>query len=327
MSPPADEPNDRDAILARRAIFLSTALAALHCGPRDQPVDPPATSSTAATASAHPSATARSPVPALRPFQEVKEKAPPRELPAELDEQEKAQLGALDGKLSAQLAAIEKLWTNIPGCDAADPGCRQSWRDAGDRLREIYDNTRSRGFGGCGGAVGRTASVASRQAAHQAYVEALVQELEAHMIAVAQSFTPQGEQAWRKLEANAKKPPPMPCLSPCAMPEVNELSQSVSFAKNESKLDAQLSKSALDAVVASYKSNTKPSRIVVRGHASPNETNPEELAKARAKVVAEHLVQAGVPKDKVTTKSFGSSYRIGDPQRFTHERVDFQAAR
>ncbi len=336
-----DDDSDRDAILARRALLLSTALAAFSCGAPENPdrgsststsVAPTTTtiatgaSSASATASEQPKAM---PAP-LSPWKEVLAAAPARGKPPGVSGAEDERLGYLEQQLDREYGAVQALWEHPPACDANAPECKATWREVGEKLKAIYDATRVWGFGSCGGASGGTGSVAARSRAHSEYVKSLVGRLEAHLDAIAAAFSPQGEQVYRKIQANASEPPPMPCLSPCAMPEVNELSQSISFAPDSSAIDAApSSKSALDLVVSMYKSNRKPSNIVVRGHADPREKNPKELATARAKAAAEWLVKAGIPRGNVLTKSFGVDYPIASGATADaadrNRRVDFEA--
>jgi nitrous oxide reductase len=90
----AGEDNDRESILARRAVFVTTALAALGCS--SQSGGPTATTGTGtatstatatATATAAPTSSASVAPGALRPWAEVRSGAPPIEvapsLPAE----------------------------------------------------------------------------------------------------------------------------------------------------------------------------------------------------------------------------------------------------
>lgn len=334
MSPNDDDPSDRDAILARRALLLSTALAAFSCGsPRDQSPQPeqPATGTTTATATASASSAPNVSLPAPLPaWKDTMAKAPPLDIPASVDGKERDQLGWLEKRAAEQYEAIRGLWEAVPRCDATLPDCRPSWRKAGEQLKAILDLTRVRGFGGCGGANGETATVVRRRSAHDRYQQALLADLQAHVRKTAAAFGPLAEQEWLKLEANANKVPPMPCLSPCPMPEVQSLLGHVPFSKNASKVgpDEPLMKSSLDAMVQIYKGNRAKSKIVVRGHASPSEDKPAELAAARAKAVADWLVKAGIPKDSVVTKSFGAELpieRADSDLASENQRVDFEA--
>jgi outer membrane protein OmpA-like peptidoglycan-associated protein len=327
------DPIDRNAILARRALLVSTALAALSCSSPDGPTTLTPTSSTAqVSGSAVASATATSQPGAPMPtWEEVSKNAPPRGIPKAAGALERQQLEWFERSLDEDYASVKAVWQGIPDCDAADPDCRGKWRELGQRAKAMYDATRGPMIGGCGGANGETASLNARKTAHHKFLTSLIVDAERHASDRAKSFSPQGEQEWLKLMANAKQPPPMPCLSPCPMPEVASIRNSVAFAKDKgtpSATDAEL-KQILDGIVAAHKANRKPSKIVVRGHADPREANPAELALARAKAIADLLVKGGVPKTSIDTAAFGAEYPIENgatPEgAASNQRVDFEA--
>lgn len=334
-----DDAGDREAILARRAALLSTALAAFACSsPRDPTTEPSgtgvATSTATVVATTETSAKPKGQLPPpLRAWSDVLAKAPPRGIPPNASAAERRMLEYQEQALTGDYDVIKAVWEKIPACDAADPGCRPTWREEGERAKAMFDGLRMGpgGFGGCGGAQGETATLTQRAAAHRRYLETLMQEVEAHLTATAEAYSAQGNQEWQKILSNAKKPPPMPCLSPCAMPEVQQLLQSVSFAKGDATLKPTeaATKSMLEAVVGGYKGNRGKSKIVVRGHASPDEPKPAELAQARAKAVADWLIGAGIPKDRIEVKSYGADApveRNDDEARASlNRRVDFEA--
>jgi outer membrane protein OmpA-like peptidoglycan-associated protein len=79
---------------------------------------------------------------------------------------------------------------------------------------------------------------------------------------------------------------------------------------------------ALEGLKASVGPNFASARIVVRGHASSDEAKPDELARARAQVVIDALVKAGVPKSQLVLESFGTTYpATREPEG--NRRVDF----
>ncbi len=330
------DPVDRDAILARRALFLTTALAAVHCAaPHDGGVAPSAsaTATGSPTATATPSATsARDAPPKLPPFAEVVSGAPPLGVPAGIKEAEKQRLVYLEADVKRDLEALRLVWERAPSCDAAAPDCRPEWRELGAFAKALYEQTRAPFFGGCGATAGETASLTARRAAHNRYVTELIARVEQHLTAVAASFSPQGEQEWLRLMANAKKPPPMPCLSPCAMPDVSAVLAHVPFARDQSALrkDDPTMKAALEQALGVHKAQRKPAKLIVRGHADAGEKDAVELAKARAKGVAEHLISQGLAKDRVEWVGLGVDYPIertdrGD-DRPENRRVDFDVA-
>jgi outer membrane protein OmpA-like peptidoglycan-associated protein len=326
-----DESADREAILARRAIFLSTALAALHCGAPDERAEVEASTTTTSEASASTSNGKPGVVPPRSaPWDEVVEQAPPRGIPASVSEAERRQLQWLEQRLDAEYGAIREVWEASPDCDAAAPDCRPRWREVGDKAKKMFDATRGPLAGRCMTPPGETGTVEARRRAHQAYLQKLLERVEAHLGAVAAAFSPQGEQEWLKILSNAKKPPPMPCLSPCAQPDISGILDNVLFGKDDATPPAADTAKAgtLSRVVSQYKANTKPAKLVVRGHADPGEQKPAELAAARAKAVADWLAKEGVPKNRIETRSLGTDLPVGradtEDGRANNRRVDFE---
>ena len=92
---------------------------------------------------------------------------------------------------------------------------------------------------------------------------------------------------------------------------------------------APVEQELLEAVVGGYKGNRGKSKIIVRGHASADEPKPAELAQARAKAVAEWLIGAGIPKDRIEIRSYGADAPIerndDETKASMNRRVDFEA--
>lgn len=238
---------------------------------------------------------------------------------------EKQQFEWLETQLTSEYEAVRAVYTGAPSCDAADPSCRATWREIGNKAKAMYDATRGPMVGGCGSANGETASLLGRRNHHRQYLLRLIGEAEQHLTDTAAAFSAQGEQEWRKLMANAKQVPPMPCLSPCPMPEVRAILHSIPFAEGTSAFASQdRAKATLKTLATDFKSNSKPARIVVRGHADASEPKPAELALARAKAVAAELVAAGVDKASVETFSYGSELPIARGSSGDNRRVDFE---
>jgi outer membrane protein OmpA-like peptidoglycan-associated protein len=321
--------SDLEAILARRALLVSTALAALSCGSPEGPTSEAPTSATATAMSSHSAVAATSssakPPAALASWDEVVKAAPPRGIPASMTGLEKQQFEWLEQQLTAEYDAIRAVYTGAPDCDAADASCRASWREVGNKAKAMYDATRGRGFGGCGSANGETASLLGRRNQHRHYLEKVIADAEQHLTDTAASFSAQGEQEWRKLMANAKQVPPMPCLSPCPMPDVRAIMNSIPFAAGSGTLGPQdPAKATLKSLATDFKTNRKPARLVVRGHADATEPKPAELALARAKAVAAELIAAGVDKATIETFSYSSDLPLERGSSDANRRVDFE---
>lgn len=329
VSPHDDDPSDRDAIIARRALLLSTALAALSCsssGEGTAPPDPPGIAGTS-----QPSTTTKVRLPApLPPWAEIAAKIPPRTVPASVDAKERQRLESIEKESETKYQALQALWTSVPSCDPTQPPCRPAWQTASERLKALLDVMRDPLIAPCDTESGRTATVIGRRNAHSQYIQSLMLQFKEHLRATATAFGPLAEQQWQKLEADALKPPPMPCLSPCPLPEVQSILDTFLFAKNVATLDGNdpMVKLRIETIVKLFQSNRAKSKIVVRGHAEATEDNPVELAAQRAKSVTELLVLAGVSKGLAVTKSFGADLPLAHPTEADvlseNRRVDFE---
>ena len=93
------------------------------------------------------------------------------------------------------------------------------------------------------------------------------------------------------------------------------------FSSFEAKLSQGL-RDRLDAVAQVVA--TKPNRVLVRGHASAEPLPPEsafadpwDLSFARARNVAQYLVESGVPRDRILVSAAGDT----EPRLLTRERA------
>lgn len=329
-----DERRDRDAILARRAMLLSTALATLHCAGGSNLSTTSSVVGDGAGSAVRASATgsqARPVVPEGASWDEVMRAAPPRGVPEGLSEAERQRFDALEKDLESKYFAVRQLWEQAPDCDAAEPTCKPTWRTTGKLARQMFDVTRASSFGsGCGGRIGETGSTVGRRAAHGRFIAGLATRAEERLAARAAAFSAQGEQEWRKLAANARVTPPMPCLSPCAMPELSDILESVPFAKDDAtlRLDDRAVLAALERTLGRFQLFRLPAKLRVRGHADAGEGGAAELAQARAKAVADWLVMKGVARDRVESKGFAASVPADrsdeDAGAAANRRADFE---
>ena len=322
---------DRDAIIARRAILLAGALAAVHCAAPpstsgtassgNDTTRPPASGSSSGSASSQP--TSEFKAPTLRPFSELLKSRPPLSVPASLPNGlEKSALAGHENTVKAELAQFEAVWDAFPACAASEPDCRVKYRELSEKARPLFD--RHGPFGGfnCGSYSGETGTLAARRARANAFLLKIQTQIEEQFEALAKAQTPAGEQEWRKLWANAKVQPPMPCLSPCPMPELMPLMMNVLFAEGSDKLEQTRD---IEQAANQWKGNRKPSKIVVRGHRNASETT-KGLALSRAKVVAAALEKAGVAKTDITVLSLEDTLPVEhaeSPEKAQNQRVDF----
>lgn len=317
----------REAILARRALYLSTALTALGCPSRETPPTDPI--ETASTTRADKRKKRQPTLPANTPWKDVMANAPPLDVPASAAERERRHLENLRANVEAKYEAVRAVWMQTPGCDPAARSCKD-WKAVADAAQKMYRATEGPFFGSCGGANGMTASVIARTRAHNLYVSTLITGVEAHLEKLAIHFGPAGASEWGVLLKKAKEPPPHPCLSPCPMPVLQDIVESVPFARDDATLresDAEVAR-ALASALATQQGQSGKAVVVVRGHADPAETDPAKLANERARAVAAWLVKNGIAAADVTTAALGAELLIeksaaqgGAP---ANRRVDFE---
>ncbi|MFO0555180.1 MAG: OmpA family protein [Polyangiaceae bacterium] len=330
------EPHDRDEILARRALFVTTALAALQCSAPQSGSTGEPSASASASASVAPARSGsvasqtvtETPAPAI-PWSEAIAEAPARGAVDGLSPNELGRLQLLEAELDRNYGLVRAFWEGTPSCDAARDACREDWRDLAKKAKAAIDVLRSPRFAPCGGELGMTGTLVERRRLHREFLNTLVDRAEEHAAAVASAFSMQGEQLWRKEIAAAKVPPPMPCLEPCMMPDIDSIWASVPFAKDSASLDTAAS-SPIEVAASSLKRFKKGARIFVRGHASVDEAKPADLAMARARTVADALIAAGIAKKQITIVSFDTRYPVSVGNDEAHaapnRRVDFEVA-
>ena len=327
--------SDRDAILARRALFISTALAGLACSTkpsadsREQPVVQGERAGDGEVGEAgedNPPARPEEVRLELRPWADAIAGAPPSDVPEGLTKPERDHLNLQAEGLKAMYAEIEAMWARTPDCAAGAAGCTV-WTEAASLIGR-YDEDRERmAFDECRSPTGETGTLAARRAAHKRYMRALLTELEAHLTGVARSFGRESATAWRSMLAMEKGPQPMPCLSDCARIGPPDLVAMVPFAEGSADLrvDDPAVQAALD--VLSSQAWAYGGRVLaVRGHADPSEPEPEALAERRAQAVADWLTQNVKPEPALEVVSLGATFlvRRGEAGLDVNPRVDFE---
>jgi outer membrane protein OmpA-like peptidoglycan-associated protein len=249
-------------------------------------------------------------------------------VPPSITGAEKTFLEQQETSLNARYALVREVWEATPGCDPGEAACRPDWRALGAKFKAMYQSERGGRGPRCGGPRYGSGSVAAREREHSRYLSKLVDEVDAHLLATADAYSPKSAQEWLRLAANAKEQPPMPCLS-CTAPEFSEMTDSVPFEKDSSSLPADASR--LSSIVGTYRSNRVPVKVVVRGHADAKEPKAAELAKARANAVAAWLEKNGIPKDRIEIRSLDASLPVGRSETeegaALNRRVDFEAVR
>jgi outer membrane protein OmpA-like peptidoglycan-associated protein len=322
----------REAILARRALYLSAALATAGCPSRES--SGPETAATDAPERSvkdkrRKKRKKKAAVPANTPWKEVMAKAPPLDVPEGLPKREASYLESLRTRMKGEYEAIEKVWTKTPGCEPTADACGD-WKALAELAKKMYRATDRFSLGGCGGVYGKTGSVAARERAHRSYVGALKTQLEAHLEKVALHFGPEAPKTWGEMLKKAKEPPPRPCLSPCRMPEAEDIEVSVPFAENDAAIHEEKAPvaSALKSAVTQHLQQADKAVIVVRGHADPREKDGMGLAKKRAEAVVAWLTKNGVDEADITTVALGAKLLVekkgGTSGGAANRRVDFE---
>lgn len=319
------DPIDRSAILARRALLVSTALASMRCAPAmNTPTDdvgsaqvvlsqvpsaPASSAPPAASGSASAAPSAVEDAPSMK-WEEVMAAAPDKSAPSTIPAGYRELVDRGDKNFAAIAARVGAVWTGVPGlCDATQPACRPAWRDLGERLKEARDFTRG-GQALCGGADGPR-SLDARDDRRMAFLRKKLDEAQAHWAKVAAKVGPLAEQEWQKQVANSNFVPPMPCLS-CMAPKVFAPFQTVLFAADTSALDAEATK-RIDEVTHG---NGPALRYEVWAHAAASEKNPAAIAKARGEAVVAALIKKGVKKDRIQLVVIGAGLPLGEDERF-----------
>lgn len=329
MSQRDDDSVDREAILARRALFLSSALAALSCSP----ASPSGTSTTPTVkvtsvptpntggatvptgTSTGPDVDRQPPKVAQKPWEEVVAAAPPRTVSTKLSKGEQEELNQLNTWLDKAYASVREIWAANPGCDPAKPDCRDGWRALGEKTRIANEHAGTFSRALCGPSDTNPPTYSLRLARHRAFLGQLLADAVEHKNQIAASYSAQGEQEWRKIAANATTPPPMPCLS-CAPPQVYPIGAFVSFADGSDALDTNDPKvqSALTALKDGIgrQPNTAQGKVRVRGHADPKERDVDRVALGRAKAVVAWLGKNGVDPKRLEAVGIGAEATIAN---------------
>ena len=321
-------------------MYLSTALAALGCGNPKEPQQVSgtgsasattvavATSEASATATGEPSATATigtRPAPEA-PFSEVLAERPPLDVPAGLDKRELTQLTGLKRTMEKRYRLVGKVWRQVPGCDPA--ACEPEWQQIADDARAMFNTLRRTGISGCGGPYGITGTHHARSQLHFTYLRSLTKRIEAHLGGIARSYSFGSERKWQMLLSQAKRPVPMPCLSPCRTPALSDITNKVMFAKGsvELRLGDEQVKRELGRVLSMQRGFSTRATLMVRGHADASEKDASKLALARAKAVQAWLIAGGLSPAQISVVGLDTRLPVaisGSADDSSNVRVDF----
>lgn len=319
--------HDRDAILARRALFISTALAGFACTAHEPPTEPGPESVDS------PKVVVEAPNPVVndeRPadgermsWSEVMAGAPPLDVPAGLTKSERDLLTGLASFESGRYDGLGKIWTALPECSPSEAQC-DAWAKAIAAIEDATDN----GWGAmCGYSPEVTNTYLERHKAHERYLQRISEMLLADLDAAIEArANPADSEAWSSQRMQLGMGP-RACLS-CIAPTAEPITDAIPFGVGE----AQLSKSTdidsrLQLAHSMHEHNRQyKAKLIIRGHASADEANPEPLARQRAEAVAAALIDLGVDRRHIEVRSYGATLPItNDPaEAALNRRVDFE---
>jgi outer membrane protein OmpA-like peptidoglycan-associated protein len=314
--------HDRDAILARRALFISAALAGLACTTHEPPEQPDPQPDQHAVAPNEVEGDPVRPTDGSRPsWSEIMAAAPPLEVPQGLSKSETELLNGLASSMRGRYAELEKVWTTLPGCAPSQADC-EAWAAS---VQAVMNTTLDWGAL-CGHTPETTSTYVERERAHEAYLRKVGDMLLADLDVAAKAHTAAADvAAWNDMRESTLVSP-HPCLS-CMAPTAEPVLERVSFDDGQAAPAAQVQDEVL-ARVAEIHENNRKTRLIVRGHADPGEPDPNGLAKRRAEAVAAALIQLGVRKAELDVRSYGASLPLtrDAAQAEQNRRVDFEVS-
>jgi outer membrane protein OmpA-like peptidoglycan-associated protein len=309
--------HDRDAILARRTLFISAALAGIACTSHE----PPTTQSSTVSVEPREGETIEKNHERSGDWPswaEIIAQAPPLAVPKGLTEREHELLSYLAEAQQRHYDALAPFWSAPPACGPSEADCA-GWEDA---VNAILDATYLRAPL-CGYLPEITNTYLERQYAHSRYLgllaEMLIEALDATVDARA---NPADSNAWEAQRQRLEQGRPQPCLS-CMMPMATAITERISFEIGQATLPN--TDSELQHASTIHQSN-RGSRLIVRGHADPGEPDADALARKRAEAVAAHLIKLGVRRAELEIRSYGSSLPITNApsEAALNCRVDFE---
>jgi len=324
--------HDRNAILARRALFISAALAGLACtahesanepdsGPGTKQVDPP----NVVVESPNPTVDEPRPVDGARPsWSEIMAAAPPLDVPEGLTANERELLTNLASRVRERYQELGKIWSALPECSPSEADC-QAWARAIDGIA----NASSGGWGPlCGYSPEVTATHLQREGAHAWYLRDISDRLLAELDATVEArANPADTKAWQVQRARLELGHARPCLS-CVAPTAEPITDAIPFGPGEAKLTRSTDvDNQIEAASSTHQHNRNyRCKLIVRGHASADETDPDSLARQRAEAVAEALIERGANRRHLEIRSYGASLPISNnpAEAALNRRVDFE---
>jgi outer membrane protein OmpA-like peptidoglycan-associated protein len=307
--------HDRDAILARRALFISAALAGLGCTTHEPASDPDPVVEQPVVPPEVQGPPIAGPGDGKRPaWAELMAAAPPLDVPEGLTKQDQELLKYLADDMRGRYAELEKIWVPLPTCKPSAAEC-EGWALAVRTIATAEDD-----YGPlCGYSPEVSYTFVERKRAHLAYINELAALLLADLDAAALALNDQA--AWEQERADLLQARPHPCLS-CSRPSAFPVLDAVRFEAGLGTIDAA-QEYVLDSVITSQGRNGN-ALLIVRGHADASEADADALARSRAEAVAKALLGRGLKKGDIEVRSYGTKLPIRRESSELNRRVDFE---
>ncbi len=326
----SNEESDKEAILARRALLVTSTLAALGCSSPSSTgnggtvdtvavetvnVPPPASG----TATAAPTSQPITPDPSRPKWASVIANAPSFDVPPAGAGVSNEEREALERQAKAMRQAYDTFgaaWDAAPPRCAPD-ACEADWAALAKQIGGILEGLRGPL---CGWSDRQPISLIEREGAHHAFLQAQATALDAELAKTAQSV---GQKTrWEEMRLGGAIP--HPCLS-CLQP-APRIFDTVGFDDDTSVLgDAQ--KSSLERIQQTLTADPKM-RVQIRGHADAAEKGDKKaLAKKRAEAVRDWLTKAGIAGARFQIVVLADAVPITaskGPDRGQNRRVDFE---
>ncbi|MCH9688823.1 MAG: OmpA family protein [Deltaproteobacteria bacterium] len=337
---------DREAILARRALFISAALATLSCGPgrgteapveprpvddppRPKPVDPPPPNADAPPPAVDAPLEHTLDLDRLPAWSVVVGRAPPRDVPPGLPPADAEALTRLADEVGPLYDRLERLWSEVPRiCALSEADCEAAW-EAFARELALVDT----GVGGlmplCGFSDTARTILVQRTGFHNRFLREQVAWLRE---AVTHGFEQRGPQAVAAFSVLGNSVAVgMPCLSCIGTAGMVVSSVAVPFGAMSTMVESSGPRDIVHLLAQELL--RRPDVVLeIRGHGDASEgAAAEQLAGARAEAVKGELVALGVDAARLVVQTYGSRLAVDTAQteagRSHNRRVDFEVQR
>ncbi len=258
----------------------------------------------------------------LDSWQQVQAEAPPLTVPSAAPPGDKSEIEKMNQVVTPVYALLESVWSSAPvACAFGQPKCAERWTVFEDVMWRL--NTKIIGLVPlCGRPYNRTAT-AVRYRAHINYLRARHEQL--------RKAADRAIAAWKekdRMAHMAAHPPRVmmrPCLSCVAPMGMSHTGRMVEFDSGSATLDAD-DKRVLDSVARGLQRRPN-ARVRVQGHADSAESQPKQVAAARAKATLDYLVSKGVAKSQLVAVNLAATLPISNAHGNTalNRRADFES--